>query len=55
LSNYQYTTGPRMGELESPTYFLFLDESWDWLYVKVAVRKARIQREFQRLQEHVLA
>jgi len=36
-------------------YFRFLDESWDWLYVKVAVRKARIQREFQRLQEHVLA
>ncbi|KAI5561944.1 hypothetical protein BDE02_15G021100 [Populus trichocarpa] len=36
-------------------YFLFLDESWDWLYVKVAVRKARLQREFQRLHEHVLA
>jgi hypothetical protein len=24
-------------------YFLFLDESWDWLCVKVALRKARIQ------------
>jgi hypothetical protein len=36
-------------------YFRFLDESWDWLYVKVAVRKARLQREFQRLHEHVLA
>ncbi|KAJ6868240.1 LRR receptor-like serine/threonine-protein kinase FLS2 isoform X2 [Populus alba x Populus x berolinensis] len=36
-------------------YFRFLDESWDWLYVKVALRKARIQREFQRLREHVLA
>ncbi|KAJ6874758.1 hypothetical protein NC652_034458 [Populus alba x Populus x berolinensis] len=36
-------------------YFRFLDESWDWLYVKVAVRKARLQREFQRLREHVLA
>ncbi|XP_061953125.1 receptor-like protein EIX1 isoform X3 [Populus nigra] len=36
-------------------YFLFLDESWDWLCVKVALRKARIQREFQRLREHVLA
>lgn len=36
-------------------YFLFLDESWDWLYVKVAVRKARLQRAFQRLHEHVLA
>ncbi|KAI5561941.1 hypothetical protein BDE02_15G020800 [Populus trichocarpa] len=36
-------------------YFRFLDESWDWLYVKVAVRKARILREFQRLREHVLA
>nr|QEZ88181.1 disease resistance family protein /LRR family protein 2 [Populus tomentosa] len=36
-------------------YFRFLDESWDWLYVKVAFRKARLQREFQRLHEHVLA
>ncbi|XP_011010633.1 PREDICTED: LRR receptor-like serine/threonine-protein kinase FLS2 isoform X2 [Populus euphratica] len=36
-------------------YFRFLDESWDWLYVKVAVRKARLQRAFQRLHEHVLA
>nr|QEZ88174.1 disease resistance family protein /LRR family protein 1 [Populus tomentosa] len=36
-------------------YFRFLDESWDWLYVKVAVRKAQLQREFQRLREHVLA
>ncbi|XP_061953558.1 receptor-like protein EIX2 [Populus nigra] len=36
-------------------YFRFLDESWDWLHVKVAVRKARLQREFQRLHEHVLA
>jgi len=25
-------------------YFLFLDKSWDWLYVKVAVCKARLQR-----------
>ncbi|KAI5561939.1 hypothetical protein BDE02_15G020600 [Populus trichocarpa] len=25
-------------------YFLFFDESWEWLYVKVAVRKARLQR-----------
>jgi hypothetical protein len=36
-------------------YFRFLDESWDWLYVKVAVRKARLQRAFQWLHEHVLA
>eukprot|EP00258_Populus_trichocarpa_P026680 XP_024442699.1 receptor-like protein EIX1 [Populus trichocarpa] len=36
-------------------YFRFLDESWDWLYVKVAVRKARLQRAFQWLHEHGLA
>jgi len=36
-------------------YFRFLDESWDWLYVKVAVRKARLQRAFQWLHERGLA
>jgi len=36
-------------------YFRFLDESWDWLYVKVAVRKARLQRAFQWPHERGLA
>ncbi|KAF9667454.1 hypothetical protein SADUNF_Sadunf15G0024700 [Salix dunnii] len=30
-------------------YFRFLDEAWDWIYVKIAVQEARLQQIYQRL------